>query len=396
MMPVRKLRPEEKIEALKIQSIAFVFESDFSTAQSNPEQFRKGYETLRGCFDDSGKLLSCLSLIPFEVRFDGNTVKMGGIGGVATLPEARNKGNIRRLMRYCFEEMLENQQIFSYLYPFSHPYYRKFGYESCYRRAMISVPLTSFRHLEAGGEVRQYQPSESYDAIRDIYNRFIADKNLAIVRDRGRWENLLKKDPYKTRQYTYVWHDPEGNPGSYIIFKGEGQWQTFDMQVLELAWTDYESLAGILGFLYRFSPKYRTFKCPAGEFFKIDLFLTEPYDLKLEFVPYGMNRIVDLKRVLELMAYPEGKGQIAVDVRDAFLEWNDGIFLVSWENGKAEVTKKDCPADMSCGIEVLTQLITGYAGLDDYFGRGDLKVHSQEELLFKVFKRKKLYINDYF
>lgn len=395
-MPARKLRPEDQIYASKIQSLAFVFERDFSAAEKDPEQFQKGYEVMRGFFDENDKLSSCLSLVPYEVRFDNHTVKMGGIGGVSSLPEERNKGNVRKLLRFCFEEMHENQQIFSYLYPFSNPYYRQFGYESCFRRAMISVPLTSFKHFKASGSAVQYQPSQDYEPIRSLYNDFIADKNLAMVRNDWQWDSLIKKDPYKTRQYTYIWHDAQDKPGSYVIFKPEGGWLEFDMQVIELIWSDYESLAGILGFLSRFSPKYKTFKCPASEFLNMHIMVPEPNDVKLELAPSGMNRIVDLQKVLELMAYPEGKGQVAISVKDTFLEWNDGTFVINWGPDGVDVVKKACPADMTCSIEVLTQLITGYTRPDDYFGRSDLQIHSQGPLLASLFMKKRLYMNDHF
>ena len=130
-MIIRKISPKEHIEVRKMQTIAFSGSGDFDLAETNVDKFTDGYESAIGVFDDNGKICSSVYLIPYEIRFNGNTVKMGGIGGVATLPEERNKGYIKELFKYCFTEMFKNEQIFSVLYPFSNVYYRQFGYEWC-------------------------------------------------------------------------------------------------------------------------------------------------------------------------------------------------------------------------------------------------------------------------
>ena len=65
---------------------------------------------------------------PYRMIFDGSEAKMGGS---AVSPHFRKKGKkyIRNIFEYAMNEMYEDGYIFSYLYPFSHVYYRKFGYE---------------------------------------------------------------------------------------------------------------------------------------------------------------------------------------------------------------------------------------------------------------------------
>jgi len=46
-MIARPVRPEEKIEASKLQSIAFLLGRDFSQSANNPDQAREGYESTR-------------------------------------------------------------------------------------------------------------------------------------------------------------------------------------------------------------------------------------------------------------------------------------------------------------------------------------------------------------
>ena len=63
-MIARPIRPEEKIEASKLQSIAFLLGRDFSQSANNPDQAREGYESTRAIFSKEGKMCACLELYP--------------------------------------------------------------------------------------------------------------------------------------------------------------------------------------------------------------------------------------------------------------------------------------------------------------------------------------------
>lgn len=398
IMPIRKIKPEEKIMASKIFSIGFSWQSDFNSAEKNPEESQKGYEFVRAFFNEQGKMCSFLNSIPYEMRFCNHTVMMGGIGGVSSLPEERKGGNIRSLLYYSLDEMNKNGFAFSFLYPFSNTYYRQFGYESCYKRVYYTIPIESFKSLPRTGCIEQYIPnqdSKNAESIKSVYTQFIQDKNLSVVRNDCLWKDIIDVDPYKDRQYTYVWYNTEGIPKSYIIFEAEGS-GTFDMEVKELIWLDYESLIGVLGFLQNFSPLYKSFKCSFPDYLNLHVILPEPNVIKSEIIASGMNRIVNIEKALKLMDYPKEKGSLAILVDDPFLKWNSGTFLVTWDSNGVEVEKKDCPPDLSCSIQVITQLVTGYTSIEDYMGREDVKIFNNADTLASVFNKKPLYINDFF
>ncbi|HBM80412.1 MAG TPA: hypothetical protein DD426_06185, partial [Clostridiaceae bacterium] len=388
-MEVRKIKPEEHIDALRILSIAFRWSKDFGEAKKNPEKFYNGYETWRAAFNDNGKMCSALEMTPFKFKFDGKAVDMGGIGGVISLPEERNKGYVRKLFKYCFNEMRENRQWFSFLYPFSNEYYRKFGYEASLRKVKYTIPLDSFRCFPNTGEVRLYIPGGDDNRIRYIYDNFTADKNFAVVRNDFLWNRHIGEDPYKNNSYTYVWYDSDGTAKGYITFKCKKR-QDFgaDMLVKELVWLNGEALAGIFKFLGSFVPNYRDFIWETTEFHNLNLIFPEPYVVKAEVFSSGMSRIVDLQEVLKLKSHPKPEGCLAFEVQDDFLDWNNGTFVVTWNKDGVDVKKEACSPDLSCSIQVLTQLITGYASIEDFLWNKDLKVYGDRELLASYFKKK--------
>lgn len=394
-MIIRKISPKEHIAVRKMQTIAFSGKGDFDLAETNVEKFTQGYESAIGVFDDNGKICSSVYLIPYEIRFNENTVKMGGIGGVATLPEERNKGYIKELFKYCFTEMFKNDQIFSVLYPFSNVYYRQFGYEWCIKNQNIEIPLSAFSHFNKQGEVKLYSNNEDKDIIKKIYAEFIENKNLSVVRNEKQWDKHLNKDPYKTRQYTYIYFDNSGKPMGYIIFEITGSTE-LNIKVVELVWLDYAALMGIFGFIKYFHPQHKLFICSVPEFINIHLLFPEPYDIKSELLISGMARIVNLQKVLKLMCFPKEKGQLVIKVRDTYIESNNGTFLLTWDSRGIEVVKEKCVPDLDCTIEVLTQMIIGCAKLEDFIGSSNLQVYSKQALLSSVFCTKQVFINDFF
>lgn len=396
-METRKIKPEEHIDALKILSIAFRWSKDFSGEKEEPEKFYNGYETWRATFNDEGKMCSALELTPFKIKYEGNIVNMAGIGGVISLPEERNKGYVRKLFEYCFKEMRENEQWFSFLYPFSNEYYRKFGYESSLSKIKYTIPLKSFKAFKNCGEVRMYIPGTDDSHIKHMYDIFIEGRNLAVLRNEVLWKRHTGEDPYKNNLYTYVWYNSGNNPMGYITFKCQRR-QDFgaDMQVKELVWLSSEALIGIFSFLSGFIPNYKNFIWETTEDYNLKLLLPEPADIKTEIYSLGMNRIVDLEKVLKLKSCPQGEGTLAFEVWDNFLDWNNGVFVVSWNKDDVKVEKKNCTPDLSCSIQVMTQLLTGYTSLEDYLFNDNLKVNKNMELLSSYFRKRQLYLNESF
>ena len=76
-----------------------------------------------------GRLASQVVIYPMEVNIQGEICKMGGITGVATYPEYTGRGLIHSLLAKSLEYMRSQQQIISYLCPYSIPLYRKHGWE---------------------------------------------------------------------------------------------------------------------------------------------------------------------------------------------------------------------------------------------------------------------------
>src|SRR5687767_12714457 len=68
---------------------------------------------------ESGRVLSILTIKPFEIWVGGKLMKMGGISGVATWTDQQGKGYAGLLVRQAVSAMYEMGYPVSILYPFS-------------------------------------------------------------------------------------------------------------------------------------------------------------------------------------------------------------------------------------------------------------------------------------
>jgi predicted acetyltransferase len=295
-MIYREVTKEERLELTELQARSFFFSYDRKKYAEEIERgapWRSGF----GAFDEGGKLAAGLDLLPFDAWFDGKTVGMGGIGGVASAPEGRGGGSVRGLMEFCLNEMASRGDVFSFLYPFSYRFYRKFGYESCLRLARARASLETFRAFRQPGAVERFVPGEGGSdpaPIVEVYNDFAQHYNLSVDREGWRWRSLLERDPMTSRRHAYIWRDEDGRPGAYVIFRAEPeQGEATEMRVLEAGWRDPASLRGLLGFMGGFSSNLRTvvWELPPG--LEPDLLWSECRDVKTELECQGMCRVVN-------------------------------------------------------------------------------------------------------
>lgn len=398
-MEIRPIKPEERILLSKIQCIAFLFTRDFSEFEQNPEKFYKGYETGRAAFDETGKMCSGLELIPYNVRFDGSTVRMGGIGGVVSLPEVRRRGYVRKLFEYCMEEMYEKGYVFSYLYPFSHEYYRKFGYELNLTNTEYTIPFSAFSSFKTAGTVQMFVPGMDASDIISVYNQYIQDKNLSVVREHKHWERFMDKDPYKTNVFLYVWYNDEGQPRGYFQYSVDRSDKTRlepDMKVDEMIFLDGEAFKGMMAFLNQLASRFHNLILRLPHFENILPFFPEPYNVEQKIRTQGMNRIVNVQRALELMRVPAGRGEAVIEVKDYFYERNSGRYLIHWENGTSSVAATGREPDLVCGVNHLSQLVTGFLTLPQLCAAGCIEVAGDINKLSNLFVHKQLFLGDYF
>lgn len=190
-MKTRLLRPEENWKSNLTMAVAFEGDYDLEKAKESAARERteeeKREDARNRCFgtflDDDETICGVVNSREYLCRFDGGTYKLGGVGGVSTLPQYRRGGVIRACMTASLKDMCANDFTFAFLYPFSMQYYRKFGFEAGAPEYRWSVPFTAMKPQDVGGHVEQIFPGGFLACDAEAFNGLLFFAKSAFSSD---------------------------------------------------------------------------------------------------------------------------------------------------------------------------------------------------------------------
>ena len=398
-METRKIKKSEEIYSSFIGTVSFFGKMSENYAERmTPPETDETDKNSWACFDGAGKMCSRMTTDDYKIHFDGHVADMCGVAGVATLPEKRNLGCVRALFETALPEIRERGFIFSYLYPFSYAFYRKFGYELCYARNEVTIPGNLFKEYPYDKNFTMYEKGDDISGYKSVYEQFARDKNLSFVRDDSAWESMVARDPYTTGRYAYLHRDASGDADAYVLFKvGDYDMDGPNtMRTTELAWTSADGLRAAFGFLGGYSPQFDDIFWEAPDGLNIHPLFTETADIKVSRPASGMNRIVNVAKALRLLRVPGGTGRAVLSVLDETLPVNSGAYEIEWENGASSVKPVSKAADLETDVQTLAQLATGFITPSAARLKRNVIINGNEAALEALFPIKELYLLEKF
>ena len=407
-MEVRKLlTPQEWLEAEKISATAFLIRQDHEKYEQDYKAQYEGkkprYEDAWGCFDDSGKMCSSLVTYPHSLIFDGAAVPGAEINMVSSLPESRGGGNIRRMMKTVLSDLRDQGCLFATLHPFSFSFYRKFGFELASHAMRQEAAVSEFAAFPCEYRVKRVESQEDVDRIRPLYDKFILDKNLSIVREDKDWEyrgagefGQLGVFHFDDIEYSYLFLDEDEALHAYVKFTFTPSKENFiigTMNVLDLLYDSPKALLSVLGFAYSMRAKIAVFSCALSE--KLDLAMIVPNadGVRRTVSGHNMARVLNPQALLSRMRQPADEGEYTLFLRDPLLPENEGFYTVSYEDGAAKHVAFDPDAngktaDLTLSIDTFCQLAIGLIPLSTAIYRAGTKLSGDFEKLSRVFPEK--------
>ncbi len=230
------------------------------------------------------KILSLIRLFPMNLIVGRNKIKMGGIGGVATDPEARGKGYMIKLLNYNIKRMKDEGYALSVLGGNRYRY-GNFGWENGERQINLNI---SSRSLNKAG-IKPATKVKRYQGEKEILKKIISvheKEPLRVERTKKDYQFLYQK--IGTALY---WSEKKGG-FAYIDLAGEGS----ASRVIEWG-GDEKVIASIAAHLLnRFGSSVMTFPVPVSKKFpKILYGLAESWSSSI----VNMVKIINLKKNLE-------------------------------------------------------------------------------------------------
>lgn len=392
-MKIRKTFPEEYRRINEI--FAICFDMAYADVPAKPEH---DSTTHWAAFDDCGEMMSSLTVSDFDIRFDENCVKMGGIGAVATLPQYRRQGCVRRCFQHAMQDMYLNGYDFSYLYPFSTAYYRKFGYENCVQKYSWKVDLSQLNLPEEKGYFYLADASHPMEEqIRKVSTVWESHFNMMLIRGTAPlW--TVDTNPAVAQEFTYVCFSAQNEPNACTTFRTltgpDGKY----LDCSRFFFVGSEGFTALMGLFQSFASSHRYVKFDTPAIPAIQYFLPEwsMGAVQWEIRPCGMVRVIHVENVLK-KARCLGNGEVSLEIIDSQIPENNGCFAVSFADGNTVRVSRAEKADVSMTIATFSAMISGVCDFSDAKAIfPDLKVWHETPAIHRLFYKKPIMIAEYF
>lgn len=299
------------------------------------------------------QLISQIAIYPCEVNIHGNLYKMGGVTGVGTYPEYAGHGLMSQLIRVALQNMRDNHQWISYLYPYSIPYYRRKGWEIMSDKLTFKIRDTQLpKNVEVAGMVERRDVDD--EDVYKVYNQFAKENHGALQRSQFNWEEYWRYENEEERTAA-IYYDQNGEAKGVLFY-----WIAEEVfHIKEMFYLNQEARNGLWNFI---SAHFSMVYWIQGNIYKNEslAFLLEDSQIKETIEPYFMARIVDIEKFLKDFPFKPFHQAFHFVVEDPIAEWNTGIFGLNWIDDQLVITREAVGNPVYLDIQTLTCLLMNY------------------------------------
>ncbi len=390
-MEIKELTEKDYSESMKLSMYAFQYKIPEDSIASRIEMLKR--HKIIGVWEDD-ILAAKLHIIPYHIYMNDQEWKMGGVAGVATYPEFRRTGYVKKLIIEALESMRKEEQIVSLLHPFDIGFYRKFGWEVFTENKKLQIEKRDLTFLNGQpGSIKRFQKETHHSDIESVYAQFSKNYMGMLVRDVTWWRNNIYDDGQIA-----VYYDQSGEPKGYILFEVKER----KMDVQEFIALDREARAGLWNFICQHDSMVENISILTSNHELLPYILQQP-KVKTEVTPYFMARIVDAEKCLQKYRFNDVTDKVFIHLEDEHAPWNNGSYLIGSGEVKQFKEKQgsNCVQPPQRGVRMdvnsLTALLFGYKRPAELFELGYIKgTESEIAVLEKLFPYSKPFFYDFF
>lgn len=307
-------------------------------------------------FFDGDKLASQISVYPMQVNIYGRMYKMGGVTGVATYPEYSQHGLMSRLIKEALQNMRENHQSISMLYPYFIPYYRKKGWEIVTDIMTYTIKDTQLpKRRRTEGMVERV--SIDSEDIRIVHDQFTAKRHGALKRNDLEWEEYWRWEADDV--LVAVYYNLKEEPTGYLVYYISND----VFRIKEFVYINEEAYHGLWNYI---SAHFSMIDKVVGNNYTNEpmAFLLEDSEIQEEIKPYMMARIVDFEAFIRKFPFDiiSMYDDLHFIIEDPVMECNNGDFTLRWDAKGETIVERGGTRGRTvrCNIQTLTTMFFGY------------------------------------
>lgn len=338
------------------------------------------------------KLISQIAIYPCTVNIHGTMYQMGGVTGVGTYPEYAGHGLMQALVERALNQMRQDGQWISYLYPYNIPYYRRKGWEIMSDKLTFSIRDTQLPETVPVSGYVERQEVDHPDVFA-VYDQFATVNHGALQRTPFNWEEYWRYENEEERTAA-IYYDAQQKPQGVLFY-----WVAEEVfHIREMFYLTQEARNGLWNFI---SAHFSMIYWVKGNIYKNEplAFLLEDGQIKETIEPYYMARIVDVTQFLARYPFKSFDRPFHFVVTDPVAKWNAGIFSLTYNEIDHRVIIGHEPIGdaVTVDIQTLTCLMMNYRRAA-YLARIE-RLHTTQETLLtleRIIPDMEAYFGDYF
>lgn len=192
-----------------------------------------------------GRVVSCLTIVPVEMRVGAAVVRMGGIAGVATLESDRGRGYGTQIVQETVADLSRMGFAVAGLMAAEQGFYDRMGWDGCGGAYRLRVPRAQLPPYRDADLVRDGTPADGL-ALARLHAPVWAARTGAFRRDHARWKYILRQ------VRICAVYERDGVVGGYLLGDvGNDPDLGRRLHAMEILAADDAARRGLVGYLAR-------------------------------------------------------------------------------------------------------------------------------------------------
>jgi predicted acetyltransferase len=365
-MAIEIRRPDDVRRFLETGSTAFQVELRSEEAERDERILER--ERMFAAYDGD-LLVGTAADIALTLTVPGAELPAAGVTLVGVLPTHRRRGILNQLMRTELDEIAARGEPLAILWASEAPIYGRYGYGMATVRMGIEAERDRMRFRgdpRPVGQVRLVNEEEAARILPPIYERVRRETPGMFARSQAWWREYRLPDPEHYRHGAgpryFAVLDLDGADEAYSRYRVKDDWQdgvtASTLRVIEAVATSPVAHRELWRYLFGVDLVHKIEYWLLSVDDPLFLLVTEPRRLRPRPGDGLWLRIVDVERALGARTYATD-GAVSLELTDAFLPANEGVWRLEVSGGEARVSHSDAAPELRLDVADLGSTYLG-------------------------------------
>lgn len=279
----------------------------------------------------------------------GKSVPFSAVWGVATLPQHRRKGLVRKLFVESFKSMREKEISLSILAPFYKTYYEKFGYALAEHRVRHEFPRILLRLVKGDEGITNRELTDPSEA------KITQEMESSMSRYGSRNFHTLSTLERMIKENHFHLFERDSDPVGIVKFHFDKvKDDVKDLSVYATAYKTTDVFPSIIELVGHYATNATTVRWYCDPQVPVRYYMDDLENWKTIDWSGMMMRVVDIEMYCAAISVPsQATESVILRLDDEMCPWNQGIFRLTPNGGKLEIERLDDSVEPEVSLDAL-------------------------------------------